>query len=122
MKIYIATPVNARKEVTLEEKRQAAYDRMCEIRKKLRKRYPDAEFHSSFDEHIAPIRKDRYDVDWSESVIMGRCVTEVIQCDMIVLDYDWQMSKGCRLENRAAQIYGVKGSNVWLLGIEKENI
>ena len=54
MKIYIATPVNARKEETLEEKRIAAYNRMCEIRKQIQERFPDAEFHSSFDEHIAP--------------------------------------------------------------------
>ena len=118
MKIYIATPVNARNEETLEEKREKAWDRMCEIRKQLHKRYPDAEFHSSFDAHIAPI--DKPVTMMTEATIMGKCVTEVMECDMVVLDYDWQQSKGCRLENRTAQIYGIPCTSVWLLGIGME--
>lgn len=125
MKIYIATPVNARKEATLEEKRERAYDRMCEIRKQLHKCYPDAEFHSSFDEHISPMNieltKKMYGMGLpSESVIMGKCVQMVMECDMVVLDYDWQMSNGCSLENCTAQIYGIPCTSVWLLGIERE--
>jgi len=95
MKIYIATPVNARKEETLEEKRLAAYYRMCEIRQKIHTKYPNAEFHSSFDEHIAPINKV---CSKSESMIMGECVTEVMECDMIVLDWGCADSKGCKVE------------------------
>lgn len=125
MKIYIATPVNGRKEATLEEKREKAFDRMCAIRKQLHKRFQDAEFHSSFDEHIAPINIELTNKMYgmglpSESVIMGKCVQMVMGCDMVVLDYDWQQSKGCKLECHTAQIYGIVCEPVWLLGISRE--
>lgn len=125
MKIYIATPVNARSEATLEKKRQAAFKRVKYIVEQLRKIYPDAEYHSSFDDDIAPmdidLTKRMYGCDMpSEPVIMGRCVQRVMECDMVVLDYDWQQSKGCKMENRAAQIYGIPCTSVWLLGIEME--
>ena len=109
MKIYIATPVNARKEETLEEKRLAAYNRMCEIKKQIHAKLPNAEFHSSFDEHIAPINNECWK---PESIIMGQCVTEVMKCDMIVLDWGYLDSKGCRVEEYVAMRYGkeVKGA------------
>lgn len=117
MKIYIATPVNARKEETLEEKRLAAYYRMCEIRKQIHAKLTDAEFHSSFDEHIAPINN----VCWKpESIIMGECVTEVMKCDMIVLDWDWACSKGCMVEKFTAIQYNKVVKHAYELGINIE--
>lgn len=109
MKIYIATPVNARNEATLEEKRLAAYYRMCEIRKELHKRLPKAEFHSSFDEHIAPINKE---LCKSEDCIMGDCVAEVMSCDVILMDDGWGDSHGCKVERYTAQEYG---KEIWSL-------
>lgn len=103
MKIYIATPVNARKEATLEEKRQAAYDRICEIRKQLHRVFPTVEFHSSFDEHIAPISKELWK---PEPIVIGECVTEVMCNDAIFMDWGWQNSKGCQLEHYTAVLYG----------------
>ena len=105
MKIYIATPVNARSEATMEEKRLAAYYRMCEVRKELHKRFLKAEFHSSFDEHIAPINKELYK---SENCIMGDCVAEVMSCDAIFMDYGWSKSKGCKVEKKTAIVYEKK--------------
>lgn len=104
MNIYIATPVNARSEATIEEKRKAAYQRILELQVKLRAMYPDAEFHSSFDDDIAPLSKPIEILP--ESVVMGKCVTCVMECDMIYLDDNWQKSKGCALERVAAFIYG----------------
>ena len=117
MKIYIATPVNARKEETLEEKRLSAYDRMCEIRQQIHALLPNAEFHSSFDEHIAPINKE---CSKSESMIMGECVTEVMECDMIVLDWGYLDSKGCRVEEFTAIRYGKEVKGVYDFEINKE--
>lgn len=117
MKIYIATPVNARKEDTLEEKRLAAYYRMLDIRKQIHSLLPNAEFHSSFDEHIAPINKECWK---SEAMIIGECVTEVMECDMIVLDYDCTNSKGCMVEKFTAIQYGKEVKHVYELGIDKE--
>ena len=117
MKIYIATPVNARKEETLEEKRLAAYYRMCEIRKQIHAKLPDAEFHSSFDEHIAPINKE---CRKSEAMIMGECVTEVMECDMIVLDWGCADSKGCNVELFTAIQYCKEVKHAYELGINIE--
>ena len=120
MKIYIATPVNGRSEATLEEKRLAAYYRMCEIRKQLHWKFPDAEFHSSFDEHIAPIRRDRFDIEWYEATIIGRCVTEVMNCDAILMDWGYEQSKGCTVEHTTALTYGKKIIHAFDLDIEPE--
>ena len=105
MKIYIATPVNARNEATIEEKRKAAYQRVLELQEKLRAMYPDAEFHSSFDDDIAPITESGKTY-WSEPTIMGACVQRVMECDVVFLDVRWHKSKGCRIENAVANEYG----------------
>lgn len=47
MKIYLATPVNGRKEGTLEEKQEAAQERINEMADYMGRIYPDAEFMSS---------------------------------------------------------------------------
>lgn len=124
-KIYIATPVNGRKEETIEGKRAAAHLRVMELKKSLAVRYPDAEFHSSFDNDIAPLdimlTKRMYGIGLSpEAVIMGKCVQRVMECDMVVLDYGWNKSKGCRLENATANIYGVGVISAYMLGIPRE--
>lgn len=102
MKIYIATPVNARKEATLEEKRKAAHERVLELAEMLKQKFPSAEFHSSFDWDIAPLGchcvKD-------EPQIMGKCVRRVMECDMVFLDEGWKESKGCVVEFYTADTY-----------------
>lgn len=112
-KVYIATPVNGRKEVTLTEKRKAAYDRIKEIEYIISKSVNGAEFaefHSSFDGDIAPLNVELtkkmfgYELP-SEAVIMGRCVQRVMECDMVVLDLGWEKSKGCRVEHQTAVVY-----------------
>lgn len=110
-KVYIATPVNGRSEATIEEKRKAAYQRVCHVKVALKRMMPDAEFHSSFDDDIAPIdvglTKRMY--GWtlpSEAVIMGKCVQRVMECDAIVMDVGWLKSTGCRIERKVAMSYG----------------
>lgn len=113
-KVYIATPVNSRSEATIEEKREAAYKRIKDIEYRLNKAvkgYEFAEFHSSFDADIAPINleltKKMFGMGLpSEAVIMGRCVQRVMECDVIVLDNGWSLSRGCNLEGFAALMYG----------------
>ena len=99
--MYIATPVNARKEATLEEKRIAAMYRVMEIIRLALKEFPDADFHSAFDKDIAPIDKESP----SEAVIMGKCVQRVIECDVVIMDEGWQESRGCFIEYRVAKAY-----------------
>lgn len=114
MKIYIVTPVNNRKEATLEEKRQAAYKRVKDLEYMISKCINGAEFaefHSSFDGDIAPLNleltRKMYGFDLpSEAVIMGKCVQRVMECDLVFVDKEWDSSKGCRLEHKAAFLYG----------------
>lgn len=107
MKIYIATPVNARNEATLEQKRQAAYKRVKELEYKLSKSVCGAEFcefHSSFDADICPLGGYVYD----EPTIMGMCVERVMDCDAILMDKDYEHSKGCNVELFTATTYKKK--------------
>ena len=103
MKIYLATPVNGRKEKTLEQKMKAAWERIGEMQKYMMQRYPDAVFRCSFD--IVGMVLDQ---PLTESEIMGKCVQMVMECDMIVLDDGWENSSGCTVERFVAMQYGKK--------------
>ena len=100
-RIYIATPVNARREATLEQKRKQASLRCIYLKVILRDEFPDAEVVCSFD--VCPL-----DEDVEEHTAMGRCIDLLMTCDAIYLDHAWQSSKGCNLEYRTAKIYGLE--------------
>lgn len=38
--------------------------------------------------------------------LMGRDIAALLDCDAILLDWDWKTSKGCRAEKAIAEIYG----------------
>jgi hypothetical protein len=102
MKVYIATPVNARKEATLQEKQRAALARVNEIKAKVKELHPSAVVKSSVGSlHYARSGKELY-----EARIMGSCVRMVMQSDIIVLDRGWWESKGCNVEKYTAETYG----------------
>jgi nucleoside 2-deoxyribosyltransferase len=107
MKIYLATPVNGRKEKTLHEKMKAALANIQAMAKIVIKAYPDAEFMSSFE--IPDIRAlvNNHPVALpTEARIMGECVCMVMEADMIVLDDGWECSQGCTVERFVAMQYG----------------
>ena len=118
MKIYIATPVNARKEGTLDEKRKAAWKRVGSLREQARKFYPDAEYHSSFDYCIAPLGGREF----PEATIIGLCVAQVMDCDAILMDWGYENSKGCTIEHTTALTYGKKIIHAYDLNIEPESL
>lgn len=101
MKIYIATPVNGRKEKTLRAKLEAAEERVAEIYDYIHGYYPSADWYSVF-----KYMEAEYLETCEESEIMGACVNMVIQCDMIVLDDGWESSRGCTIERYIAMQYG----------------
>ena len=108
MKIYIATPVNARKEPTLIAKQAAAFKRVCELRKEIEKYLPDAEVRSSVT-NIVVARKGLED---REAAIMGSCVRMVMESDVILMDDGGGDSHGCKVERFTAQEYG---KEIWTL-------
>lgn len=101
MRIYVATPVNARKEATLQAKRIGAKRRTDMLRCWLREEYPDAEILTPFD--AVPLEES---VEEPEAI--GRCITLLMTCDTVLLDRGWTGSKGCNLEYRAAKLYGLR--------------
>ena len=103
MKIYLASPVNGRKEKTLKEKQKAARKRIGEMQEQLKKIYPDGTFRCSFD--IIGLVLDQ---QLTEAEIMGRCVQMVMESDMVILDDGWESSQGCTVERFVAWEYGKK--------------
>lgn len=100
MRIYIATPINARKGKDMREKLAAAKHRIEMLKEILSddEQFSDCEFLSTFDlPHYA---------NATEARILGNCVTAILNLDGIYLDHGWQASKGCNLEYRTAKIYG----------------
>ena len=100
-KIYLATPVNGRKEATLAKKLAEAHKRIQDMRIYLRNWYPEAEFLSVF-------TIDTVDglLMLAEPLIMGQCVEMVMCSDIIILDDGWQDSRGCSVERFVAMQYG----------------
>ena len=100
MILYIATPINARKEATMKDKLRAAKHRVALLREMLSDdpRFEEYAFRSTFN---LPEQSD-------EDVALSQCVCAVLRADAIYLDHGWQGSKGCNLEYRAALIYGKK--------------
>ena len=120
MKIYIATPVNARSEGTLEEKRKAAWMRVCYLKVEIAHKIPDTEFHSSFDNDITSVEVTKFTYLPSEAKIMGKCVQRVMECDAILMDWGYENSKGCTVEHTTALTYGKRVIHAWDLNIEPE--
>ncbi len=100
MRLYIATPINARKEKTLQEKLRAARHRVELLKEILSEdeSFKGWKLVSTFDNPVSE------DVD--ENSALALCVHSVLESDAIYLDHGWQGSKGCNLEYRAAKIYG----------------
>ena len=99
MKLYIATPINARQEPTMREKLVAAKHRVEMLKEILADdvRFKKYELISTFDFN------DMYD---TEERAMSLCIYHVLTSDAIYLDHGWTASKGCNLEYQAAKIYG----------------
>ena len=98
MKLYIATPINARQEPTMREKLVAAKRRVEMLKEILSDdvRFKNYELISTFDFN------DMYE---TEEKAMSRCIYHVLTSDAIYLDHGWTSSKGCNLEYFTAQIY-----------------
>lgn len=100
MKLYIATPINARQEPTMREKLLAAKPRVEMLKEILANdvQFKDYELISTFDVNNM--------CDGDEEKVMAKCIYHVLTSDAIYLDHGWTASKGCNLEYRAAKIYG----------------
>ena len=104
MTIYLATPVNGRKEKSLEQKRWAAWKRIVQIMEYLKPKFGEAQFVSSFDFYPVHSQETK-----TEAEIMGWCVQRVMTSDLVILDSENSLnSKGMIVESYVARIYGIK--------------
>ena len=99
MKLYIATPINVRQELTMREKLVAAKHRVEMLKEILADdaRFKDYEMISTFDFN---------DMNDTEEKAMSRCIYHVLTSDAIYFVRGWTVSKGCNLEYLTARIYG----------------
>ena len=99
MKLYIATPINARQEPTMREKLVAAKHRVEMLKAIIANdiRFKNYELISTFDFN---------DMNDTEEKAMSRCIYHVLTSDAIYFDHGWTVSKGCNLEYLTARIYG----------------
>lgn len=100
-KVYFATPINGRKELSIVDRLWNALHRCQEVRAKLKAAHPDWIVCYSF--MVCPIHEEL-----SESEAMGRCVTLLMECDALILDDGWMGSAGCNVERSVALNYGKK--------------
>lgn len=98
-KVYFATPVNGRKELTKQMKKEAALQRCIEVRNQLHAIHPDWIVTFSF--NVCPVE----DKTLTEPEAMGRCVTLLMSCDALILDDGWMESAGCNVERCVAVNY-----------------
>ena len=101
MRIYVSTPINARREPTFKEKRAAAKRRADMLAAWLKEEYPGAVVVTPFD--AVPLNTTP-----TEPEAIGRNITSLLTCDTICIDRGWTGSKGCNLEYRAAKLYGLR--------------
>lgn len=102
MTVYVATPVNGRKEPTIKEKQDAAFERVKEIGDELRIQYPDTTITICSFGSIADIET------MHEREIMCKCVDLLMSCQAAYFDDGWRDSKGCTVEHTVAEQYNIK--------------
>ena len=100
-KIYISLPITSRKEQTIQERVQAA-EKRCEL---LKRRIATAEAFAGW-EIVTPFDVAPVGTEKTEAEILGGCVQAVLECDAILIDFDITESKGCRVEETVARLYG----------------
>lgn len=89
-KVYISLPISGRN----------LYDVM--IRANFIKSTINEEYEAITPFDICPDSS----LDYAE--LMGRDVSELLKCNILLQDYDWRESKGCRAEYELARIYGLQ--------------
>lgn len=100
LKLYIATPINARKEDTFEEKYKSAKERLEYLKPILRADYRFNGWEVVGGTDICPLGTP-------ENEAIKRCVQEVFTSDAIYMDVGWQNSDGCRTELETAGRYKI---------------
>ena len=100
MRLYIATPINARKEGTFGEKYWAAKKRIDRLKDVLCSTGSFAGWEAVGGPDVCPLNME-------ENAARLRCIQTLLACDAIYLDTGWERSTGCRAERDAADRYKI---------------
>lgn len=96
VKVYVSLPITGR---PIEEAREQANA----VRSSLKKLgYDVVTPFDVVEEPQGATEREQY------AYCMGRDIEELLKCDAIYSALGYEESKGCRLERRAAEIYGLK--------------
>ena len=100
MRLYIATPINARKEGTFGEKYRAAKERIERLKNVLCSMGRFQGWEAVGGPDVCP-------PDMEENAARLRCIQTLLVCDAIYMDTGWEHSTGCRAELDAAGRYKI---------------
>lgn len=98
MRLYIATPINARRGETFEEKYLDAKDRIAGLKAILGEGTTFCGWDMVGGTDVCPLGME-------ENAARLRCLQALLTCDAIYLDNGWEKSTGCRAEFDAAGRY-----------------
>lgn len=100
-KIYISLPIAFQEDTVFKRNEEA--------KEYVKKNFPDYEFISPIDENKidSEALKNHLEIE-KMAYYMGKDVERVILCDAILMcpGWDWEKSRGCRVEKYVAEIYG----------------
>ena len=101
-RVYISLPIN----LSMGDVRE----RYLEGLQYLQKLYKGKEYEIQGPANIGQFFEDiNYDGNGVHyAVFMGKDIENLLQCDTILMCRGWHQSLGCRTENAAAKIYGLK--------------
>lgn len=103
-KIFISLPFTG-VEDTLGER----FDDAVNYLNNYQKEHEDLEVKMYAQKNIAELIEYKKSVDDSlYPYYMGKDIQSVLECDAILMCEGWENSKGCQLEHKAAELFGVE--------------
>lgn len=99
MKLFLSIPISGKEDTLLER-----YNNALEL---IFKHFP--EYEVICQSNLEELARDKKSVPESEfPYYMGKDIQSVLESDLLFLGSGWEMSKGCLLEFRAAELFGKK--------------
>ena len=96
-KVFISLPITSRLEPTMEE-------RIAEAKKKAL--IMANVFREEGYEPITPF--DVTTEGMTEAQCIGACITALLECDYVYFCFNWEKSRGCRIEYLVVEEHGIE--------------
>lgn len=96
MRVYISIPITNHDETQQRAHAHYLADRIRDLG------------HEAVNPFDAPAPPEYFNEGERYAYYMGHDIANLLQSDAVFFSFGWQLSKGCLLETRAAEIYGIK--------------